>query len=319
MLAGPETWRWLGGLSLGLAVFGCQPASRAEPPRPPKPGPGEVFWNPEVRLPASERIEAEVSVLGVRAGAFTMEISRPCARSPLDDVEVRAEMSTVGVVRLFKATDGNSLTTMGSARARPTRSELTVMDGDTRRTYRAALAPGGADTIIEKTGNAKKRLREETPHGEHPLDMPSAFVLLRHWHAERGTRGYFYVLLGRHLWRVDVRYRGEVALPDEEDQRTALQIDGNAQRVKPDPSGTLHTRHFAMWLSPDERRVPLEVRGDASFGTVSFVLTRHETSDEPHSDESGDGTPRGLGDSAKAAHDGDCAPAPSQGARARAN
>ena len=270
-------------------------------------------------LQMAERIEAEVSLLGVRAGAFTMEVSRTCAKTPSDDLEVRSEMSTVGVVRFFKATDGNSRTTMTSTRARPTLSELTVTDGETSRIYRAALAPGGVSTTIERTGDERKELREETPHGEHPLDMPSAFMLLRHWHAEPGTRGYFYVLLGRHLWRVDVQLHGEVTLSEQQGQPRVLLIDGSAQRIKPDPSGILQTRHFAMWLSPDERRVPLRVQGDASFGTVSFVLTSHETSDDLDAAKKGDGAPGGLDDREKPAPESDCMPDSPHGAHAHAN
>jgi hypothetical protein len=83
--------------------------------------------------------------------------------------------------------------------------------------------------------------------------------------------------LGRHLWRVSVRYRGVRTFDEGDARRRALKIDGTAYRVRGDDGERGEPRHFAMWLSNDTARVPLRVVGDASFGTLRFELVERES------------------------------------------
>jgi hypothetical protein len=236
----------------------------------------EVGWQAPAVLPALEQISAEVSVLGVHAGEFDFEVTRGC-NTYRPRAELRSRMSTAGLVRFFKATDGSSFTTMDLSAARPIESDLLILDGQVTRRYRARHEPGLAETTYQRTGQTTKHETQRIRSGEHPLDMSSAFLLLRHWHARPGQSGYFYVLLGKDLWRVSVRFEGEQTLSYRGQPRSTLQVTGVARRLEPRPNGSNEPRHFSIWLDNAPTRVPLRVEGDASFGTVLMELTSRRT------------------------------------------
>ena len=237
--------------------------------------PVEVDWREPVAFDFRERISAHVSVLGVRAGSFDFEVAPSC-RGDHPTVELRSKMSTVGLVRFFKATDGIAETTMDPARARPLASELVILDGDVTRRYRALHRPGAVETTFSRTGSPPKHKNVRIAGGEHALDMQSAFLLLRYWRADAGSEGYFYVLLGRSLWRVTVHHFGQKTLELQEQRRPALLLTGVARRLKSSADTGDDTRRFSMWLSPDATRTPLKVEGDASFGKVMMELSARE-------------------------------------------
>ena len=236
----------------------------------------EVGWRAPAALPALEQIRAEVSVLGVHAGEFDFEVARSCDHRHPSAV-LRSRMSTAGLVRFFKATDGSSFTTMDLSAARPTESELLILDGHVRRRYHARYRPGLAETTYQRTGRSTKHKTQRIRSGEHPLDMQSAFLLLRHWRARPGEQGYFYVLLGKDLWRVSVRFEGEETLSHRGKPRSTLRLTGVARRLEPPPDGAAAPRHFSIWLGNTPARVPLRVEGDASFGTVLMELRSYRT------------------------------------------
>lgn len=258
-------------LLLALATsFGCAACAGA-PRAPAAPRLEEVRWKTPVTLSALERISAQVSLLGVHAGEFDFEVAPSCDDAA-DRIELRSRMSTAGVVRFFRATDGSSHTTMSLLAARPVTSDLLVIDGDVTRRYRARHRPGGAETIYERSGQVAKRKLERIRSGETPLDMQSAFMLLRHWQAPPGARGYFYVLLGKDLWRVTVKNRGTQLLSYHGESKRTVLVTGTATKLEPG-DGKRATRNFSIWLTDDSARVPLKIDGDASFGTVHMELS----------------------------------------------
>jgi hypothetical protein len=222
-------------------------------------------------LPAREHILAEVTVLGVPAGVLEFEVTPVCDVAG-NSAELSSRMSTTGVVRFFKATDGSSTTIMDLNKGRPLESELLILDGDVTRRYRARHKPGVLETSYLRTGAAPKNRVERIATGEHPLDMQSAFLLLRHWQTARGARGYFYVLLGKQLWKVSVESKGLQPVDYRGEQRSTIKLEGVARRVQRKEEQN-EPRQFSIWFSNDAARTPLRVEGDVSFGKVSMVLS----------------------------------------------
>ncbi|MFO7177818.1 MAG: DUF3108 domain-containing protein [Pseudomonadota bacterium] len=256
-----------------LVAVGTACSTQPPPKAPAAPAPrAEVAWHAPATLPAREQLSAEVRVLGIKAGEFTFEVERPCEDA--SSAVLSSKMSTAGLVRLFKATDGTSRTRMDLRAGRPLESELLVADGDVTRRYRARHRPGAIETTTYRSGKPPERKVERIPSGEHPLDMQSAFLVLRHWQAPVGARGYFYVLLGKDLWRVTVTFDGEKHVTFRDQPRSVVRVSGAAHRVEHGRQDA--PRRFTIVLTNDEARTPLFVESDASFGRVLMELTAHE-------------------------------------------
>jgi hypothetical protein len=98
---------------------------------------------------------------------------------------------------------------------------------------------------------------------------------LRAWRPRLDETAYFYVVLGRRPWRVDVTSRGPEMIKLGDDPRLTYRIDGVAVRLGEGPDTP--PKRFSLWLSEGAERVPLRMVADASFGQATMTLTGRES------------------------------------------
>ncbi len=220
-----------------------------------------------------ETISADVEAMGVHLGAFEMHIQTPCSDSPSETLIVKSEMRTEGLARLAKNAGGAAETRLNRHNGAPTESYLRLQNSDEVKEFAIEFAPGAFRYRYEKT-DAPTREGEEPLAGEaYAHDMQSAFLLLRHWRPRIGTLGYFYVVLGRRLWRADVEYKGREVVVVDGVPKVAVGIEGTAYRLRGTPGKKYEPREFALWFSDDARRIPVRAIGKSSLGPVIIDLT----------------------------------------------
>ena len=86
-----------------------------------------------------------------------------------------------------------------------------------------------------------------------------------------------FIVGGRRLWRVDVRFIGTETIGTSLGNRRAIHIDGAAFRARPNMGleSNKPTRTFSVWLSDDADRVPLKMVGHTELGDVTMDLTEY--------------------------------------------
>lgn len=263
------------GLLALLGGLACGQAGLIEPEAPAAARAHRLTAPASARL-ESERLRASVEVFGIEIA--TLESSL-CA---LDGAgaTVETEVEAASLVKIIRRTSGAAKTELVAAGAAPRTSDYTFRDGDIVRHYQVDYRPGGYAYIYDNGGLARRTGLNDIPEGAEPHDMHSGLLLLRAWRPRLDEAAYFYVVLGRRPWRVDVTARGPEMIKLGDEPRLTYRIDGVAVRVDPPDvpaAPAAPPKRFSLWLSEDSRRVPLRMVADASFGQVTMTLTARDS------------------------------------------
>lgn len=216
----------------------------------------------------SEVLRAEIELLGLALAS--MESHRCPA---LDDrpASIETRVDAAPLVRAIRRTSGEARTVFGGETAAPTRSDYVMRDGSLLRHYLVDHAEGRFDYSYDNGGAHSRRGHDDVPEGAAAHDLHSAMVLLRAWRPRLDETAYFYVVMGRRLWRVDVAAKGPQVIKIDGVPQLTYRIDGVGVRAWQPTE--VEPRHFSLWVSEDPERVPLRMVADASFGEVTMTLT----------------------------------------------
>jgi hypothetical protein len=219
------------------------------------------------RLPArAELLQAEVELFGLPLGHLE---SKLCPGADTTTIETHVEPAAL--VQALRRSGGDARTEFAALSPSPRVSDYQIQDGDLLRHYRVDHRDGAFDYLYDNGGEARRSGNGSVPEGAFPHDLQSALVLLRAWRPRLGEVGYFYVVLGRRLWRTEVTVAGPQVLKTETVPRLTQRLDGVSVRLW-QPS-EVEPRRFSLWLSEDPERLPLRMVADASFGQVTLSLT----------------------------------------------
>lgn len=268
---------WLLGSILVLAA--CAACGNGAVQAPPKPPNVEraLFVPPEPLfvLQPGEQLVAGATVLGVSVGTLVMRLGTTCQNDE-GTFRIESKLGTAGVARWFNDTEGSTTTVVARDTLLPTESTTMVISGEDWRRYHIEFETGAYTYYQTRSNGNNKQGREESPGQEPIYDTQSAYLLLRTWQPDPGEESYFYVVLGKDLWRGDVVYRGKQRVETPDGPVTTRHLEGKAHRINLGPGEEYTPRVFALWLSDDERRVPVKVVGDGSLGSIHFTLSKRQ-------------------------------------------
>jgi hypothetical protein len=267
---GARLRRWFGGLAL-LAAASCAHDARLEVPQ--ESAHARPIPVPRATGPAPhEVLQAEVELLGLPLGSLE---SSSCRSEAGTIIETHVEPAAL--INALHRSGGDARTELlGSA---PRLSDYHIQDGDLLRHYQIEHRAGAFDYLYDNGGEARRVGHGAVPEGEYPHDLQSALVLLRSWRPRLGEVGYFYVVLGRRLWRVEVTAAGPQVIRAQGVPQLTQRLDGVSVRLW-QPS-EVEPRRFSLWLSEDQARAPLRMVADASFGEVTLTLTGRREESAP--------------------------------------
>jgi hypothetical protein len=258
---------WLPLVCALLSSFGCGSGAvmHAEAPDPQ----GRLLTAPSraARLvDTSEVLRAEVEVFGLQIGTLESSLC-PATAQALGTMET--SVKSAPIVSVVRRTSGEAKTELSELS--PRASEYNFRDGDLLRHYRVEYGAGNYQYAYDNGGPQTLTGTNEVPEGASPHDLHSAMLLLRAWRPRLDEAAYFYVVLGRKLWRVDVRAVGPQVIKAQGSPRLTHRVDGVAVRLQQSPE--VAPRRFSVWLSEDADRVPVRMVADASFGELTMTLT----------------------------------------------
>jgi uncharacterized protein DUF3108 len=221
----------------------------------------------------SEVLRASVELFGIQIA--TLESAWCAAPAHGPSIQTRVEASPL--VKVIRRTGGEARTDLDAEGGAARTSDYTFRDGDLIRHYKVDYRAGGYSYVYDNGGVERRVGANDVPEGAEPHDLHSAMLLLRSWRPRLNERAYFYVVLGRRSWRVEVTSRGPEMIEQGEDHRLTYRIDGVAERLW--QSADAAPKHFSLWLSEDPARTPLRMVADASFGQITMTLTGNEVGD----------------------------------------
>jgi uncharacterized protein DUF3108 len=254
--------RLLFALSLSLACGQAGLAEAEAPLQTTRP----LLIDRAVRI-KSEVLRASVELFGLQIATLESAWCGEPAHGP--SIQTRVDASPL--VKVIRRTGGEARTELNATGGAARASDYTFRDGDLLRHYKVDYRAGGYRYVYDNGGAERRVGADDVPEGAEPHDLQSAMLLLRSWRPRLDEHAYFYVVLGRRPWRVDVTSRGPEMIEQGGDHRLTYRIDGVAERLW--QSAEAAPKHFSLWLSEDAARTPLRMVADASFGQITMTLT----------------------------------------------
>jgi hypothetical protein len=259
-----------------IALAGCAGAEAMTLPQTAKTASVATATN-EVGINPGETMAFEVRLGGVLAGEAALAVGEIGQFDGRKAVVVKSRANTAGAAALFKRIVDEATTVIDLETGRPMQLDTHVEQGS--RTTKATAKFTG--TIADVT---YKRSDDPNPHtfkidfGNNTVhDTHSAMAQVRGWRPTPGTTRSVYVVGGRRLWRVDVRYLGNETIGSAVGNRSSLKFEGASFRARPNFTieADKPSRTFTVWLSDDGDRVPLRVLAHTELGDVTVDLTEY--------------------------------------------
>jgi len=264
------------GWLLVAACAGADATTLAPPPAAKPPAAAEVGLNP------GETMAFEVRLAGLVAGEAQLAVGQLGDYEGHRAVVVKSRAATAGAAALLKHVVDEATTVVDMDTGRPLALETLVEQGDQKTTATAKFTDNVADITYSRSSETQPhKIRIDFGKGQGDLrgvvvhDAHSAMAQLRGWRAAPGTTRSVFVVGGRRLWRVDVKFAGSDTIGSAIGNRRAVRFTGESYRAKRDgtPETARPTRTFSVWLSDDADRVPLKVTASTELGDIVMDLT----------------------------------------------
>jgi len=231
----------------------------------------------EVGLNPGETMAFEVRLGGVLAGEAALAVGALGEFEGKKAVVVKSRANTAGAAALIKRIVDEATTIIDMDSGRPLQLETLVEQGNKKTTAKAKFNGTIADVTYKRSDDPnphtfKINFGSQTVHDTH-----SAMAQVRGWRPAPGTTRSVFVVGGRRLWRVDVKFAGTETVGSAMGNRHAIRFEGASFRAR--PNFTVETdkpmRTFTVWLSDDADRVPLRVLAKTELGDVTVDLTEY--------------------------------------------
>jgi len=257
-----------------LVLAACSGADAMALPVAPSVKPAGAV---EIGLHPGETMAFEIRVAGMLAGEAQLAVGELGDYEGHRAVVVKSRAATAGAAALVKHIVDEATTVIDLDSGRPLALETLVEQGDTKITATAKFAGNAADVTYVRSGEkaphtAKLNFGTIVVHDAH-----SAMAELRGWRPSPGATRSVFVVGGRRLWRVDVKYVGEDTIGSAIGNRRAVHFTGESYRTKRDltPETATPSRTFSVWLSDDADRVPLKLTANTELGDIVMELTEY--------------------------------------------
>ena len=260
-----------------IALAGCAGAEAMTLPPPPRPTAAALTASHEVGLNPGESMAFEVRLGGMLAGEAQLAVGELGEVGGHRAVVVKSRAATAGAAALIKNIVDEATTVIDMDSGRPIELDTLVIQGERKTTAKATFSGRIADVSYVINDEAKPHTYKLDFGTLTVHDTHSAMAQLRGWRAVPGTTMSVFVVGGRRLWRVDVRYIGAQTIGTDLGNRRAVQFDGKSYRASArfGLESDKPARTFSVWLSDDADRVPLRMTAHTELGDVTMELTEY--------------------------------------------
>jgi Protein of unknown function (DUF3108) len=249
------------------------------PPQPVAAPPAPADEKEEFGFFPGEVMAFDVHLAGMTAGEAQLAVGALGETDGHHTIIVKSRAATTGAAKLVKNIVDEATTTIDVDSGRPLVLDTSVTMNDKATVAHAKFTGSIADVTFSKDGDpAPHTYRVDfgkvTVHDSH-----SAMAQMRGWHASAGTTKTVYVVGGRRMWRVDMKFVGIETIGTPMGNRRTVHMSGAAYRAKPDlkleqPKAAA-TRTFDVWVSDDADRVPVKMSAKTELGDVEMDLTEY--------------------------------------------
>lgn len=224
---------------------------------------------PALRTPLAfkpgELLEFDLDAMGAKAGKLTMRVQRPVGGT----LPVLVEAQTNTLFSKVRRVRGSATSYLHPKTLRPSRYAEEAVENEQRRKVDVVFGAQDKSVKVDYQVADKPRGHYDYTFDKDGLDVAGAIYLIRQLPLKKDLPVCFDVYGIRRMWRMTatVVEREHVSLPLGEFD--AWHLAGTAVRLDR-PS---QTRDVHVWITDDERRLPLAAVGAIDLGAVRLTLS----------------------------------------------
>jgi hypothetical protein len=219
---------------------------------------------------AGELLEYDLDAMGAEAGKLTVRVMP--SRGETQAIEVTAATNTFfSKVRRVKAT---AMSVLNSKTLRPKRYTEDALENEIHRTAEVTFTPGSKQARLDFKNN-QHRGKRTLSHGNEALDPAGAIFLIRQLPLHENMPLCFDAYAIRTMWRVTGKVVGKEKVSLKVGDFEAWHLQGEAVSLN-NPNWR---REVHLWISADDKRLPLASVGVIDLGAVRATLTGYTRAD----------------------------------------
>jgi hypothetical protein len=225
---------------------------------------------PALRSPLAfkpgELLEFDMDAMGAKAGRLTMRVQRPATNGSLP---VLVEAQTNTLFSKVRRVRGSATSYLHPKTLRPSRYTEDAVENEQRRKVSVDFNAQDKSVKVDYQFEGRPKGHFDYTYDKDGLDVAGAIYLMRQLPLKKDLPVCFDVYGIRRMWRVTAKVedREHVSLPLGEFD--AWHLSGTAVRLDR-PS---QTRDIHVWLTDDDRRLPLAAVGAIDLGAVRLTLS----------------------------------------------
>jgi hypothetical protein len=226
---------------------------------------------PNVHIGPGEELDYDLDVLTANAARMEM-VTLPVEKGVMP---LRVRIQTNTFFAKVRRVHAEAKSYLGPKSLHPLRYTEDASEDDDRRLADVDFHPRGqsSDTVAIKTATNPKGPASYTTvyghFGNDALDVAGAISYLRAMDMKAGTPLCFDAYAMRHMWRVWGKVVGIEKVPSPMGEVDAFHIEGTAARL----DNNAFQREMHVWITADEKRIPIGAMGGIDLGPVRATLT----------------------------------------------
>ncbi|HKA91245.1 MAG TPA: DUF3108 domain-containing protein [Haliangiales bacterium] len=237
----------------------------------------------QVRFVPGETITWSVTFAGVLAARARLAVGEGQGHDGRKEIVVRAEAGAAGLGTLVGESQEVLSSWIDPQTGVPIQTEHYGINRERTQRTLVTRAAGKAELLITRarTGEPPAPPVKRT-HLLPPVpvyDNLAALAALRGWDARPGGRATLWAFSGTQLWRTVVEVEKEEELDTDVGRLPARKLVATSVRMTTNlrEDTSRPARKWAIWISTDERRIPLRIDAHLDFGDVVVRASSYAT------------------------------------------
>jgi hypothetical protein len=218
----------------------------------------------------------DVQLAGVLVGEAQLAVGDLGTFDGKKAIVVKSRAATAGAAALVKQLSDEATTVIDVDTGLPLQLDTIVINSGKKITASAKFK-GRIATVTYQRGAAKPVTSRLDSRTVALHDMHTAMAAMRGWRGNAGDVRTVYLIGGRLLWKIDMKYIGVETIGSKVGNRRAIILEGTSFRTRRDlsPVPGKPTRAFRVWLSDDADRVPLKCSAKTELGDIVMDLVEY--------------------------------------------
>jgi len=222
---------------------------------------------PAARFPPGEVLSFRLDVLGADVGTFEVRSEIPSDKRAALEISSRAHTSAFVSTNVGRY-DAYA-TVLVASDFSPLHYREDVDEGEVHRAVEVEFPPGANGALALKATRNGEPEPLAAQAGPDARDVLSGFYLFRAQAMKTGANFCMEVFAGRKMWKVTARVAARETIDTPLGKQGSLRID--AESVLTADARIKRTAH--LWVSDDERRLPLAAIGEMRGKVIRATLT----------------------------------------------